>query len=329
MPSSISVKEWLETWVRDYTNDVKPSTSHLYEQQLNDYIIPRIGAVRLQELDGSNIQRCYNQLLAPPKNSGDTPLSPKTVRCIHGTFHKALGQAVTNGFIRKNPSDACALPKIIKKDIQPLSEEQVAQFFEVIKGHPHEFLYKLTLLTGLREGEVLGLSWNNVDLKSGTIIINQQLTKDKRKGGQYYFTSPKNNKGCSIAVGPSVVELLKAQQHRQEQIAADFGEGFNENNLVFTNPIGDVLSYRTVYYCYKRIVTKMGIPHARFHDLRHTYAVLSIKNGDDIKTVQDNLGHATAAFTLDVYGHTTAEMKRASANRMETFIGDLLPRNGA
>jgi integrase len=92
------------------------------------------------------------------------------------------------------------------------------------------------------------------------------------------------------------------------------------SNLVFTNSKGERLSYRTVYDCFKRVVKKMGASELRFHDLRHTYAVISIKNGDDIKTVQNNLGHATASFTLDVYGHVTAQMKRDSSGRMEGFI---------
>ena len=100
----------------------------------------------------------------------------------------------------------------------------------------------------------------------------------------------------------------------------DAGSSWINTNLVFTNKYGDRLSYRTAYDCFKRVVKKIGVPEIRFHDLRHTYAVISIKNGDDIKTVQHNLGHATAAFTLDVYGHVTDQMKRASSDRMEAFI---------
>ena len=95
---------------------------------------------------------------------------------------------------------------------------------------------------------------------------------------------------------------------------------WKDTNLVFTNREGNILSYRTVYGCFKRIVKKMGCPELRFHDLRHQYAVIAIKNGDDIKTIQGNLGHATAAFTLDVYGHVTEEMKRNSADRMENYM---------
>ena len=104
---------------------------------------------------------------------------------------------------------------------------------------------------------------------------------------------------------------------------SDAGTAWVNSNLVFTNSKGERLSYRTVYDCFKRVVKKMGASELRFHDLRHTYAVISIKNGDDIKTVQNNLGHATASFTLDVYGHVTEQMKRDSSSRMEGFIQGL------
>ena len=115
-------------------------------------------------------------------------------------------------------------------------------------------------------------------------------------------------------------KLFREQQKRQALMMLDAGKKWETNNLIFTNPTGGYLSYRTVYDCFKRVMVKLGLPDTRFHDLRHTYAVAAIKSGDDIKTVQENLGHATAAFTLDVYGHVTNQMKQASASRMEHFI---------
>ena len=113
--------------------------------------------------------------------------------------------------------------------------------------------------------------------------------------------------------------------HRSEQLRRRLAAGSEwvDERLVFTNEIGDKLSYRTVYDCFKRIVAKMGKPDLRFHDLRHTYAVMSLENGDDIKTVQENLGHHDAAFTLNAYGHVTENMRRQSANRMELFIQEV------
>jgi integrase len=117
-----------------------------------------------------------------------------------------------------------------------------------------------------------------------------------------------------------VVEALKRHKVRQTEARLKAGPLWQEEGLVFTDEVGHRLSPNTVYHNYKRLVASIGLPEARLHDLRHTYAVDSLRAGDDIKTVQSNLGHHTAAFTLDVYGHVTEQMKRASANRMEKFI---------
>ena len=117
-----------------------------------------------------------------------------------------------------------------------------------------------------------------------------------------------------------VVDALKRHKVRQTEARLKAGPLWQEEGLVFTDEVGHRLSPNTVYHNYKRLVASIGLPDARLHDLRHSYAVASLRAGDDIKTVQSNLGHHTAAFTLDVYGHVTEEMKRASAERMEKFI---------
>jgi len=176
----------------------------------------------------------------------------------------------------------------------------------------------------MREGEVLGLMWNRVDLKAGTIRIDQQLKKEQKKGGQYYFAPPKNDKSRTITLAPWVVALLKNHRGKQTENRLRAGPAWEDSGLVFSNEIGQLLSYRTVYDSFKRVVNKIGCPSTRFHDLRHSYAVAAIRSGDDIKTIQGNLGHATAAFTLDIYGHVTEQMKTASASRMESFIKSVL-----
>ena len=205
----------------------------------------------------------------------------------------------------------------------PLEDSQVQSFLERIGGHPHEYLYKITLFTGLREGEILGLTWDCVDMRHGSLIVKQQLRREQKKGGQYYFSSTKNDRKRTLALSPSLVRLFRYQKQKQLLMRAE-AQRWEETNLVFTNAEGGILSYRTVYDCFKRIVKKMGCPELRFHDLRHQYAVISLKNGDDIKTIQSNLGHATAAFTLDVYGHVTDEMRKNSADRMESYIDSLM-----
>ena len=204
-----------------------------------------------------------------------------------------------------------------------MDEAQVKDFLVAIEGHPHEYLYKIALFTGLREGEILGLTWDCIDFQRGTLYVKQQLRREQKKGGQYYFSTPKNGKTRTLVLASSVLQIFRLQKFRQNGMRAEAAELWEDRNLVFTNQLGGFLSYRTVYDCFKRVVCKMGIPSIRFHDLRHTYATLAIRSGDDIKTVQENLGHATAAFTLDVYGHVTAGMRKDSAERIERVIQTL------
>ena len=316
-PTKMTVSEWFAIWLKEYLGSVKKSTAYLYETNVTLYINPVLGEVRLDALKPHTVQSFYNRL------QNEKHLSPKTIKNIHGVVHKGLQQAVLNGYLRTNPSDACVLPKIAKAELHPLDEAAAPRFIHEISGHQYEYLYKIALFTGLREGEVLGLSWDDLDLSTGVLFVKRQLRRDQRKGGGFYFSSPKNGKPRQLTLAPSVVKLFRLQKLRQNALRKTAGELWLDRNLVFTNAVGDYLSYRTIYDCFKRIVKRIGCPDTRFHDLRHSYAIAAIKGGDDIKTVQENLGHATAAFTLDVYGHVTSQMRQESANRMEHFIQNI------
>lgn len=318
-PCHMTVKEWLDIWKQEYTNDVKESTANVYRNDIDRYVIPYIGAIKLKSLTTPVIQKLYNQLLKPEKNDV-RPLSAKSVRNVHGVLHKALEQAVLIGYLRSNPADASKPPKAVKKEIHPLDETQVTAFLNAVQGHTHEYLYKIAVFTGLREGEILGLTWECVDFRRGTLLVKQQVCYQKKKGGIRYLAPTKNSKARTLKLAPTVLRLFREQKLKQGFQRLKAGDLWEEHNLVFTNQIGGFLSHRTVYDCFKRIMVKIGSPSTRFHDLRHTYAVLAIKSGDDIKTIQENLGHASAAFTLDVYGHLTAQILQDSAERMERMI---------
>ena len=247
-------------------------------------------------------------------------LAPKTVKNIHGILHKALQQAVANGYIKNNPADRCILPRAVRKELKPMDENMITVFLKAISGHQFEHLFTVTLFTGMREGEALGLLWNCVDLAKGTITIDKQLQLIRGSKGQYQMVPTKNSKGRTISIAPFVVSTLKKVKHKQLENRLRYGECWEDSGFVFTDELGHHLSASSVYKSFKAVMVQIGSPETRFHDLRHSYAVASIKSGDDIKTVQENLGHATAAFTLDVYGHVTEQMKKESAARMEQFI---------
>lgn len=321
-PSKMTVGEWLDIWKQDYLGNVKPFTLRSYSDQIRNHIKPALGAVKLEALNTHTIQGFYNAL--GNERDGKPGLSPKTVKNIHGVLHKALQQAVSIGYIRFNPADSCTLPRTIKKELAPLDEEQSKAFLQVIQGQRYEDLFTVTLFTGLREGEALGLTWDCVDFSKGTLLINKQLQREKKKNGAYIFAPLKNDKARTITPAPWVMQLLRTHRAKQAEQRLKAGPLWEDSGLVFTNELGRHLAIHTVYKDFKKAVAAIGRPDARFHDLRHSYAVAAIRAGDDIKTVQGNLGHATAAFTLDVYGHVTDQMKQASAARMEGYIKGIL-----
>ena len=317
-PNRITVGEWLDVWSDEYLGNVKPRTVEKYKCIIKTHIRPALGAVRLDALSAPEVQHFYNE--SGRDHGGKKGLAPKTLKDLHGVLHKAMQQAVDVGYIRVNPTSSCKLPRVEKPEIEPLDSEQIAMFMQALKGHRYETLYLVTLFTGMRRGEVCGLQWDCVDFICGTICIKRQRQKVPGERGKFALTSTKNSKGRTIVPAPSVMALLKRHRAEQRAMRLRAGEAWQDNNYVFCNEVGQPLSANTVYHNYKRIVASIGLPESRMHDLRHSYAVASIMSGDDIKTVQENLGHATAAFTLDRYGHVTEHMKKASSERMEAFI---------
>ena len=331
-PNKQTLGQWLDAWIDTYCSNIKPRTMEIYKTDIRVHIKPALGAVRLESLTAQNLQAFYNTLAKEGKevrrkdSKGKVtvrkePLSSKTIKNIHGVLHKALQQAVLLGYLRFNPADACTLPRIEKKELAPLDDDAITAFLSAIQGTPMETLLTVTLFTGMREGEVMGLMWDCVDFNAGTITINKQLQRYREPGGGVYRIVPtKNSKGRIVTPAASVMALLR--RHKAQQAAQQLRAGtlWENSGLVFTDELGHHLTQSMVFRSFKRAAEAIGRPDARFHDLRHSYAVAAIRSGDDIKTVQENLGHATASFTLDVYGHVTKQMKQASADRMEAYI---------
>ena len=276
--------------------------------------------MKLTKLTPHIIQGFYNDLLANgrivPKRDKQgkiikkdgvavtetAPLNAKTVRNVHGVLTKALSQAVKVGYIARNPCDMVDLPRVEKAQIMPLTDEQVKSYLAAADAdNDYGDILKVILFTGLREAEALGLTWDCIDFKKGP--------------------------------APFVMDMLRAVRSKQAQRRLQAGDLWQDwidpakqyaaCRLVFTNALGDHLHPQRLYAHHKKIAAKAGAPDARVHDLRHTFAVLSLQNGDDVKTVQENLGHATAAFTLDVYGHVSERMKEDSAARMQGYFENL------
>lgn len=325
-PNNMTLEQWMEIWLSEYMFDKKWSTVKHYKAQARTSIIPALGRYPLSQLDPHLIQTFYNSLLRGKGRA--KPLSPKSIRNIHGILSKCLSTAVKLEYMRRNPAESVTLPRVVKKEIKPLTDEQVRQMVAQAGNDGFGTLFKVVVFTGLRLGEALGLTWDCIDFQKKRLIINKQLQKRPLADGGFVFAPLKNDKARVIAPAPFVLALLKQWQQRQIKDRLKVGslwEGWTtgrerQTSIVFTNDLGGHLHPQTVYNHFKKLAAAVGAPQARVHDLRHTFAVLSLQNGDDVKTVQENLGHATAAFTLDVYGHVSEGMKEASAQRMQRYI---------
>ena len=318
--TDMTVGEWLTIWQRDYIGNVKRGTAVNYELHLRLYILPVLSEVKLSDLKTPMIQKVYNSLI------NEKGLSPKTVKNAHGCLHKALSVAVKIGYIAKNPSEACILPKINQAEIQPFDTPEINKLLETVKGHEHEALIKTALFTGMRSGELCGLTWDCVDFENEVIHVEKQLVQTRKKGQKYRFGTLKNGKTRVIAPAPYIMQVLKKHKIAQAEQRLLMGDLWNEGKfpgLVFNHPDGSHYSQPTIWKEFQNILAAAGLEHHRVHDLRHTFAVNSIMAGDDIKTLQENMGHYSAAFTLDRYGHMTDTMRRESANRMQAFIENM------
>lgn len=312
--SKMKVSQWLDEWLASYTMNIKPATRSAYEEHIRVHIKPSLGDILLKQLSTRDIQQLYTNLLK------ERELSPKTVRNIHGVLHRTLEQAKLLGYVRVNPADAAVTPRVEKKQVETLDAEDIGKFLAAIRGTKYEYPLFVAIFTGLRQGELLGLTWDCVDFEHGMLLINKQHNRVKGDT-EFRFASLKNDKARVLTVADEVIDVLKLQKQRQESWAAALGNGWeNPDNLVFTTEFGRYINNKILYQNFKRIAKNLGKPDLRFHDLRHTYAVNSLRAGDDIKTVQENLGHATASFTLSTYAHATPGMKRESAKRMTAFI---------
>ena len=318
-PNKVLVSAWFTEWLTTFAKGkVKPLTLQSYEGIIKNHIVPNIGAMELQAVKGTHIQRLYNSMTA-------AGLSPKTVKNVAAVLHKAFSVALKQGLIAANPCDAAELPKAVPHEIAPLTDDEIPRFLDAISGSPMRNAYAFCLFSGMREGEVLGLSWNQVDFQRKRITVSQQLQREKRRGGKYYIApTTKSSKPRTIEPPPLAFDYLQAERVKQMERRLAAGAAWsNPDNLVFTNELGRHLAFSTFYKGFKRIAASIGRPDARPHDLRHTAATVAIASGADIKSVQSLMGHATASFTLNVYAHTSEKMMQDTAARMQSYYDGL------
>lgn len=313
-PSRRTLGGWLDEWFSGFLCGAKPATRSIYANNIKNHIKPALGALRLDELRTEAVQQFIGDMQG---------LAPASVRLAYKVLRQSLAKAVTLGYIEKNPADGCALPRMEQRPPRPLSDAESSALIGAARGGEIEHLVWTALFTGCRLSELLGLTWDCV--AGGTITINKQLARPEFRANGLFLPT-KSGKPRTLTPAPAVMRALERQRQRQAADRTRAGALWqNEAGLVFARPDGAPLDQWRADLLFRRLADSVGLKDVHFHDLRHTYAVNAIRAGDDIKTVQGNLGHATAAFTLNRYAHFTDSMRQDSAARMEGFIQGVAP----
>jgi integrase len=315
---TVTLSDYLDRWLSDSVRDtVRQNTFDNYAYLVRKHIKPTLGRVKLKGLTPAHVRGLYREKL-------DSGLSSRTVNYIHVTLHKALKQAMNDGLIPRNVTDAVKAPRPAKKEVQALDPGQVRAFLEAARGDRLEALYEVAVTTGLRQGELLGLRWADIDLEAGKLAVRRALVAGSvgsRTGAR--FDAPKNSKSRrTVKLTASAVEALKRHKAAQNEERLKLGSLWEDHNLVFPNRAGKPMDHNNLYRRdFKKMLAKAGLPQTfRFHDLRHTCATLLLLKNVNQKVVQEILGHATITQTMDTYSHVLPTMQDTATEAMENIL---------
>ncbi len=314
--SRLTVAEYLEQWLQDIAAPrVSNRTLEGYKGNLDRYIVPKLGKIPLEKLTPRHVQQMEAQLLKGGRRNGGQ-LSPRTVLQVHRVLSKALNDAVKLGVVVRNVVDAVEPPRTTKYEAQILDWEEVLAFLERITDPLHQTLALLTIQTGLRRSEMLGLRWRDLDLSAGTLSVRRALIK--LASGVTELKVPKNDHGRVVDLPPESVKALRIHRERSPETS---GNG----NFVFCHSDGSELDPDLVTQAFERIAKRCGLQGLRLHDLRHTHASLMLSQGIHPKIVSERLGHSSIGITIDLYSHVLPTVQGEAVSH---FGAEWKKRNG-
>lgn len=296
-PNELTVSTWFDIWLSQYCTHVKPKTLASYNGITKKHIKPKLGRLPLQKVKPHEVQRVINELHT----------NPKTVRNIFGVLNKGLNKAVELNYIKRNPAEFVTIPKVPKPEIRVFTDEELEILFNEFKGHALYNFYKIALLTGLRCSEMIGLTWDCYNPEEGYLRVYRQL---QRVNGRYIFLTPKSGKPRNVTLPKMAMDIINS-----------LNDG--KSDFIFHDYFGKHLSYSYPGNYFRKVIKKLDIPWGTLHDLRHTYATNAIRAGDNIKSVQTNLGHATPAFTIERYASVTSDMIKESQEKLQSQFSRL------
>ena len=310
-PHTMTVAELLESWLADVArHQVSGRSYDRYTSIVRVHLVPALGSVKLSALRLEHIQRCYSGLI-------DKGLAPATVRKVHAVLHSALKHGVRMRLLARNPSDDASLPKIRRAEMTALSEVQVGELLRAAEGTSVAVPLLVLVTLGVRRGELLGLSWDDLDLEAGRLSVRRTL---EESSGGVALKEPKTVRGArSIALPEVTVEALREQHKVQSEMRLRVGPGFNHRELVFPGADGEPWRPSTFAQACRRVFKRAGL-QCRLHDLRHTHATMLLRQGVHPKVVQERLGHANVGITLDTYSHVAPHMQEEAAARIDAGL---------
>jgi integrase len=322
-PTRETVSEFLERWQRDWaSHNLSPKTLERASELLTTKVHPRIGAIRLQKLKPAHCAELYAKLLKEGAVDGGG-LAARTVGQVHRFLHRAFGHAVKWGVIATNPCAAVEPPAITTKEIEILTEDQVTEVLNKLKGRPMYMLAAVGLSTGLRRGELLALRWKDVNLDTGVLQVERSL--EQTKAG-LRFKEPKTKHGRrQVAVPASVVAGLKHLRREQQETRLALGLGKDDpEGLVFRRDDGRPMRPDNVSSEWRRLVVVLKLPKVTLHAWRHTHASQLIRANHDVLTISRRLGHGSPSITLNVYGHLFKGGDALAANSLDPVFSRAL-----
>jgi integrase len=300
-----------EDWLPGLRAQVRPSTWAEHRSKVEVHLVPAIGGVLLQRLNPGHLNKLYADLL-------ERGLSARTVLHVHATIRRALADATRWGLVPRNVALLASPPRPGRTELQVWTAADLRSFLAYVQGDRLYALWLLAASTGMRRGEVLGLQWPDVDLGRARVAVRRSLVT---VGHQVVVSEPKTAKGRrSVALDPATVAGLKTWRKHQTAERLAWGPAWTDSGLVFTREDGRPLHPREVTRAFTRHVLAAELPMIRLHDLRHTHATLALAAGVHPKVVQERLGHANIAITLDTYSHAVPALEEEAARTVAALV---------
>ena len=308
--SSVRVGAYVERWLAGVRPSLRYATWRRYRELLRLHVVPYLGGQPLQRLEPQQVEHLYALLLKQG-------LSTTTVHHVHAVLHRMVGAAVRHGILARNVTELVDAPQVQRKERTMLPVEGARRLLAEASDLKWRCLLMMALTTGMRQGELLGLRWDAINLDRG--IVHVVCSRARSEHGFELDDVKTTSSRRLIKLGDTVVEVLRELQKDQQRRAAWEGAG-KGSAFVFPNSRGKLWDAADVRSGLHALCERSGVPVMRFHDLRHAAATFLLAEGVHPKIVSEILGHSTIAITLDLYSHATLAMQNAAAVSMDRLV---------